>query len=459
MNYEKYKEEYAADIKRILEKKSFQPILFVGSGFSARYAEAPNWASLLSLLAKHCPLIQHDVAYYIQSGMSLPKIGSIYADAYKEWAWGEGRENFPQEYFSAKYSGDVFIKYAIAKYIANICSQDKLGLLPPDLLAEIELLQKINPHALISTNYDSLLEFIFPEYSPIVGQQVILQSYMSVGEVFKIHGCNSSPESLVFTAEDYEKFQQDKKYLSAKMLTFFVEHPLLFVGYSASDDNIKSILEEINNMLPEGQDLIENIYIIDYMEDLNSNSYPSKERVIDVGGGRSIRIKSIGSKSYDWIFSAFKNSGPLENVNVNLLRSISHRVFDLVRKGSIQSQGVMNFQMLNHALDNPDEFAKVYGVAALSNPALVNVLYPYLPNAAAALIDPKWKWQKMNYLMDDLKRATQFDMRDSDNKFHVHLPPIRRYSVDAVNLLLKFKNGESLPDLSDPEITGELVKP
>jgi hypothetical protein len=69
----------------------------------------------------------------------------------------------------------------------------------------------------VTTNYDQFLELVFPEYTPIVGQQIIQAGSISVGEIFKIHGCVSDPVSLIFTAKDYAEFLRRKKYLSAKL--------------------------------------------------------------------------------------------------------------------------------------------------------------------------------------------------------------------------------------------------
>lgn len=457
-DYAKYKSEIIEDVARVLKEKSCQPILFVGSGFSKRYCGAPNWEELLAGLADDCPKIEHGYAYYKQSKLTAPEIGSIFAKAYKEWAWGEAKKNFPKEYFSAEYQEDIFIKHAVAEKLRKMGPDKKGSFGTPELDAEISALKGINPHAVISTNYDTLLEPIFSEYSPVVGQQVIRHAYMSIGEVFKIHGCVSNPSTLTLTEEDYKKFANDKKYLSAKMFTFFVEHPLLFIGYSATDTNVRSILEEIDHMLPEGEALIENIYILEWKGKIEPESYPPREKVINIGDGKSIRIKSISADSFEWVFNSFKSENALEKVNVKLLRSVSHRVFDLVRKGSAQNKGQINFQMLNHAIENPKEFANVYGVAALNNPALLNVMYPFLPNAAAQQIDPNWKWQKMYQLMDELRIKTGFDMRGSDNKFHAEVPPIRRYSQEAIDLLKRFQVGDPLPDLTDPVVTGEIVK-
>ena len=42
MDYAQYQEEVGADIADVLKRAGCQPILFIGSGFSRRYAEAPS---------------------------------------------------------------------------------------------------------------------------------------------------------------------------------------------------------------------------------------------------------------------------------------------------------------------------------------------------------------------------------------------------------------------------------
>jgi hypothetical protein len=459
-NFAQYQSEVAADIAAIIKQKACQPILFVGSGFSKRYCGAPSWEELLTMLADWCPEIKHDYAYYRQSKLSMPEIGSLFASAYKEWAWGEAKPHFPAHYFNANVPEDAFIKYVIAEKLRHL-GPDKAGKFGvPELDSEITALKAINPHAVISTNYDLLLEPIFPAYTPIIGQQVIRHAYMSIGEVFKIHGCLSDPGSMIFTKYDYEKFANDKKYLSAKMFTYFVEHPLLFIGYSASDENIRAILHEIDHMLPEGEGLIENIYLLEWKKDIKASEYPKSDKIIDIGGGRTIRIKSITADSFEWVFKAFCSEAPIEKVNVKLLRSISHRVVDLVRKDAAKNTVEINFEMLNHALEHPGDFAKVFGIAAMADPALLNVMYPFSPTAAAELLGYKKDWNKVNQLITALKIDHGFDMRASDNHFHVGIPagprsnPIRKYSQAGIDLLIRVRDGGVLPDLKNPTVTG-----
>lgn len=54
---------------------------------------------------------------------------------------------------------------------------------------EISALRQIKPHAIITTNYDQMIEVLFPDLQPIIGQQILKGQQVSIGEIFKIHGC------------------------------------------------------------------------------------------------------------------------------------------------------------------------------------------------------------------------------------------------------------------------------
>jgi hypothetical protein len=116
-DYKQYQQEVTEDIATVLRDAGCQPILFVGSGFSKRYAGAPTWEQLLRKLAEICPRIDKDYAYYKQTYGDPMKIGSVFADAYREWAWNTGKSQFPAEYFSEKFPPDIFIKHTVAKLL------------------------------------------------------------------------------------------------------------------------------------------------------------------------------------------------------------------------------------------------------------------------------------------------------------------------------------------------------
>ena len=342
--YAQYQKDIKADVAETLSALQCQPILFIGSGFSRRYASGPNWEALLTLAAEACPTIDRDFPYYkLKYNNDLPKVGSVFADFYFEWAWTkEGRKHFPPELFSGDVPRDAYLKYKVADLLKDMSTKGASKALQTELAA----IKKLGPHAVVTTNYDLLLEPLFPQYEVVTGQSVFRKSALVVGEVFKIHGSIDDPSSLVLTTEDYEEFDRTKRYLSAKLLTYFAEHPLLFIGYSATDENIKSVLYDMSRMFTPTSALIPNIYILQYDEGINEGSEPARERVLEVGDDINVRIKSISANDFGWVYDAFGSSGMMEKVDLKALRSLANRMHSLIRTDIPSKNVQVNYEAL-----------------------------------------------------------------------------------------------------------------
>lgn len=442
-NYIQYQKEMIEDIAGTLKTAQCQPILFVGSGFTRRYASGPSWEELLSGLAEECPLIDKSFAYYKQKNDGdLCKIGSIFSEFYFEWAWSkEGKKLFPPALYEAGIPRSLYFKYAASKKIENlkILNSEPIN-------SEINSLKMMGPHAVITTNYDTLIEPIFPNYEVIVGQNVFRTSPLVVGEIFKIHGSILDPNSLVLTQEDYDVFDKDKKYLSAKLLTYFAEHPLLFVGYSASDQNIKNVLYDMSRMFKSSTTL-PNIYILQWDEMQDDKSYPPREQVLAVGDNVNIRIKSITANSFEWVYKAFGSGGTMEKVDLKALRSLMARTVNLIRTDIPTKNVQINYGALEKAISDGDEFANLFGVTNLNDPAAVNANHPYTSTMFAKKLGYS-HWVKTNKLIERIEQECGFNMKLSDNLYHVRIKSgeadasgVRKYSDAAVDLLKKVASG------------------
>ena len=110
-DYKQCQQEVTEDIETLLWDAGCQPILFIGSGFSKRYANAPKWEELLRRLFEICPRIDRDYAYYKQTYGDPMKIGNVLAAAYRGWAWDKGKSKFPSEYFAENFPPDIFLKH------------------------------------------------------------------------------------------------------------------------------------------------------------------------------------------------------------------------------------------------------------------------------------------------------------------------------------------------------------
>lgn len=445
-DYAQYQEEIKADIAETLQGLQCQPILFIGSGFSLRYANGPNWETLLAELAKACPNIDKDFAYFKQKyDGDLTRVASHFANEYFEWAWTkDGKKQFPPDLFEANVPRDAYLKYKAAEIVKSLSTAGA----SKALRAELDSLKKLGPHAVITTNYDVLLEPLFPEYEVVVGQSVFRQSALVVGEIFKIHGSATSPNSMVFTKEDYEAFDRDKKYLSAKLLTYFAEHPLLFIGYSATDQNIRSILYDMSRMFTPTSALIPNIYILQWDNSITAASMPGKERVLEVGDDINVRIKSISANDFGWVYDAFGAGGTMEKVNLKALRALANRMHNLIRTDIPTKNVEVNYEALEHAISNEEAFGKLFGVTNLGDPGAANANHPYTSTQLAEQVGVP-HWYHANQLIDHVKQDTGFDMKAFDNVYHVHIKTgqaqgsrTRKYSDAAVALLKKVQSGE-----------------
>ncbi len=300
-------------------------------------------------------------------------------------------------------------------------------------------LKSINPHAIITTNYDTLLQKLFNEYKPIVGQQILKYNTFSIGEIFKIHGCASTPKSLIVTRQDYEEFSKKKKYLSAKLLTFFAEHPLLFIGYSASDPNIRSILSDIDEIISDNSELIPNIYILQWGKNLTENDYPQRETSIALNEYRNIRVKCIIAKNFEWVFKAFANHKPLESIHPKILRALLARTFDIVRCDIPRKRIEVDFETLEHAVSADGELGKLYGFTTVSDATAVNVQFPYSLTQVAKSLGYN-SWHPANEFLIKIKKEKEIDIKSSDNQYHIAIKSgavlqTRKYSQNLIDLL------------------------
>jgi len=253
------KEALQEKLQSYLSSCSTLPFLFIGSGFSQRYLKLENWEELLRLFATNgdsSSMVFEKYAYKAKeetkSGNHFPLIASLINKDFTNYYLDNDEYKISRQNNAQLIRDSVPpLKIAVAEHFIKKESEFENCL----LVEELELLKKAGKKSLsgiITTNYDTFLEkYVFLKYRTFIGQEELLFSNpQGVGEIYKIHGCCTDASSIVLTAEDYEKFEQKAKYLASKLLTIFMEHPIIFMGYSINDDNILSILSSIAECIP-----------------------------------------------------------------------------------------------------------------------------------------------------------------------------------------------------------------
>lgn len=429
-------------IRDLLLEFECQPILFVGSGLSRRYFGAPNWIDLLKYIFSVLPESDFGFEYYYQKFDGDPiKIGTKLADMVFEWAWGDGRQRFPEELFSATRAKDCFLKYVVCDHLKEI-TPDINSMRDSKNREEVAFLSEIKPHAIITTNYDLFLEGVFDGYQAITGQTVLKYNSNSFGEIFHIHGDVSDYSSIVITGNDYEEWNNKKKYVSARLLTYFAEHPVFIFGYNLGDINVKSILMDIGEIVCVEGNLIPNVYLIVYQD--NDPGEGAPEQAVIACNGREYRVRAIHTSDLAWVFKALKSKSALTSINLKLVRALAARTMKLVRHDIPAGIVSVNYDVLENIASTTDFLPNLLGITTIDNP---NQSHPYTLTQVATRIGLQ-NWQAVNKLLHVIKERTGYDLRSSDNRYHCkirtgvkHSSMTRKWSNEGVELLRKVSEG------------------
>lgn len=343
--------EYIGEFKRA-------PFLFVGSGLSRRYLNIEDWNGLLKRFAD---IIQIDYQYLLSSAeQSLPKLASELAERFHVKWWEEEEfEKSRKKYKNICSNRDSSLKIEISHYIKGCISNlttDK------DLQEEIMLLKNVVIDGIITTNWDNFLESIFTDFKTYVGQnELIFSSPQGVGEIYKIHGCSSQPNSLILTDRDYEDFEGRNPYLAAKLLTIFTEHPIMFIGYSLKDENILKILDSISSCLTSEniKKLQDRLIFIQWDPNISETKFINE--TISIKGIR-IPIRSILVSNFKSIFSALSQIE--RKFPARMLRQLKEHVYDLVIDNDKQTK--LYVQNIDSDTKNIEDLEVVFGVGAIN---------------------------------------------------------------------------------------------
>ncbi len=369
------KEDFNSEFSKHISKFSTSPFLFIGSGFSRRYLGLPTWESLLIQQCKKLGLPKPYNYYKSNANSDLPKIASIIGNDFNGIWWSN--DKFSES--RTKFEDKAETKYSPLKYEISLSIDSGTELTDNEVnKEELNLLKKINIDGIITTNWDVFLENIFPDFNKFIGQEeLIFSDLYSIGEIYKIHGCVSKPNSLVLTDEDYNGFEDRNQYLAAKLLTTFIENPVIFIGYSLDDKNIQLILKSIIKCLTK--DKIEKLK--DRLIFCQWDPKVTKTSIIDstiLISGTVLPIKLITLNSYVDVYTVLADNK--RKLPIRVLRQMKGMVYDFVKSNSSKSKiyvadNLDNIEKLHNAefvygVGLKDKFAKV-GIKGLE---LIDVL-------------------------------------------------------------------------------------
>jgi len=342
------KEKIRELIQQTIQNAGHHPYLFVGSGFSKRYMGYENWEELLRsfcvefsgdefLYDSYASQVQ-DMDYYGKQ----PKIAALLEKDYNEAVFSQERyKEFRMKHKELIHKNVSPFKIAVAEHFKSVSLDYKN--------CEVKQLKDIAVRSisgLITTNYDLILEDIFSEYDVYIGQEELLfANFTGMGEIYKIHGSANKPDSIIITDQDYQNFEKKSAYLIAKLLTMFLEYPVIFMGYSLQDKNIRNVLRTISDCLSQEKLrlLKDRVIFVNYEKEEKVS-----ERSITFENGNTITMNQISTTDFSLIYQAILSIK--SKYSPRVLRDLRKDIYQLANsektKGVIYATGIEKLEKI-----------------------------------------------------------------------------------------------------------------
>lgn len=198
-------------------------IIFVGAGIS-KNSNLPDWEQLIKVFA-------NKLKYPIKEGQKLS------SDEFLK---------IPQYYYNI-FGAEEYKK--VIKQELDINGQ------PNEIH---ELIFKLNPKHIITTNYDKLLEHTIIEqrllFDIIAKDKDLLDSKKS-NYIIKMHGDIKDLDNIVLKENDYLNYSQNHILIETYIKSLLVCNTFLFIGYSLNDYNLKQIISWVDYLAKSYTDI------------------------------------------------------------------------------------------------------------------------------------------------------------------------------------------------------------
>lgn len=343
-----------------LVKANRMPVLFIGSGISKRYLFGyPSWEELLERsFAKYeaDPFqYQKHIDECRRKNMSdfetNVRMGTLIEQQFNEAFYdrkiklGIGNNKNPS-----------WVKRGISPYKMYLADLFKKQKLNHSLKMQQELVKfralKNKVSAIITTNYDTFLEkeVFNRDFQVYVRQHELFSadSY-NIAEIYKIHGSALDAESIIITEDDYNHFEESRKLIIAKMLTLFAESPIIFMGYSMTDEDVRKIIEDFLGCLSDEQllNIRKHFVFISYKKD--EEELIEIERTIVTKNGVEIPFVEIQTDNYLQVYEKLGEITPgISPLRVRETRKVVKTIVD-------QSMTSLDAESVIVGIDNLDK--------------------------------------------------------------------------------------------------------
>lgn len=321
------------NIKDFIKSYSNHPILFIGSGFSIRYLENSfNWENLLKKISydlkgnnefffdlKHDCFFDGKYNYAIMASKLEKEFDhDLRNNRDGDFSW------INDKYYELAEKDELCsrMKIYISEQLSNHTIRENMS----EEIAALKRVRK-NIGSIITTNYDTLIEEIF-QFNTLIGNNILLSN--PYGSIYKIHGCVTSPKDIIITKNDYDNFDQKYDLIRAQLLSLFIHNPIIFMGYSITDENIRKILKTIFSYVDkdsvEAQKIRNNFLLIEYEKGSDNQDVLEHDIVIDAN--TTITVNKIKTDNFMGIYDALANLQlPISAMDIRKVQTVVREIY------------------------------------------------------------------------------------------------------------------------------------
>lgn len=309
------------------------PVLFIGTGMSLRYLEDSfTWDQLLHQVMLQVSGNEEDyfdikAKYGTEDNFDYANIASDVQDLFIKKAIEDRRGEFEKVndvFYENMRKGKRLNRFKI--HLSNIFEELNYK---KNMESEIHKFKKIrkNVGSVITTNYDCMIEDIF-DFKPLIGNDILLSN--PYGSVYKIHGCIKDSEKIIISKNDYKEFDRKYELIRAQLLSLFIHNPIIFLGYSMGDKNIKDILKTIYTYVDPNSKAAEqirsNFLLVEY-EKGNGNQEVLEHDIV-LQENQTVRINKIKTDDYSAIYDELSSLQlPVSAMDVRKVQNIVKEIY------------------------------------------------------------------------------------------------------------------------------------
>lgn len=407
----------------IMINKNEFPIIFIGSGIPRRYlVKYPGWEELLEEFWKK----SDQTNFYGYLSKKRDEIGNFSSKVDQDFETNINVASEIEKIFNSKfYDGDIEIggltqkeayKNDLSPFKKALANRFLKYQVKDSYIDELAHFRKMlmKSQMILTTNYDSFIEDQYNKESryPIkkyVGQRGFFQQTIGYSEIYKIHGCVSEPKSLIISKDDYKLYDDNSVLISAKIISMLLHSPIIFLGYSLTDRNVRKLIKSFTMSLSEQEkeELEKRLLLVQWDKD-NNNIIEHIENDPDLG----CRITVIKTDNFSFIYDQ------IAKIDQGIAPSEVRRYQSVIKKLIIEKGRTGSLQSVLISPNELDEIEKKLGnsniVVAIGDSKLIF----NMPNIVDYILD---------YVQEDTEQNLDTILRFIASQNNNSILPFRRY--------------------------------